>query len=117
MCACVPVLLTEAAELTDDVGQGDVSHTLQLVLDVSWQHRVAQVPGLDGALHQRHPSAAMPLPTRVRCSKETGQTRERRGAEKKTCKFHSSKTDKIVFTHCFAINHGIRVKRKCRVGI
>lgn len=55
-------LLTEAAELADDVGQGDVSHTLQLVLDVSWQHRVAQVPGLDGALHQRHPSAEKPLP-------------------------------------------------------
>lgn len=55
-------IFTEAAELADDVGQGDVSHTLQLVLDVSWQHRVAQVPGLDGALHQRHPSAEKPLP-------------------------------------------------------
>lgn len=79
MCVGVLVLLTEAAELTDDIGQGDVSHTLQLVLDVSWQHRVAQVPGLDGALHQRHPSAATPLPTQVRCSTETGQTREREG--------------------------------------
>lgn len=66
VCVCVSVLLTEAAELTYDVGQGDVSHTLQLILDVSWQHRVAQVPGLDGALHQRHPSAATPLPTGVR---------------------------------------------------
>lgn len=55
-------LLTEATELTDDVGQGDVGHTLQLVLDVPRQHRVAQVPGLNGALHQRHPFAAMPLP-------------------------------------------------------
>lgn len=66
MSVCVLVLLTEAAELADDVGQGDVSHTLQLVLDVSWQHRVAQVPGLDGALHQRHPSAATPLTRGVR---------------------------------------------------
>lgn len=68
MCLYTSVLrlLTEAAELADDVGQGDVSHTLQLVLDVSWQHRVAQVPGLDGALHQRHPSAEKPLPDRGR---------------------------------------------------
>lgn len=58
----VSALLTEATELTYDVGQGDVGHTLQLILDVPRQHRVAQVPGLDGALHQRHPSAAMPLP-------------------------------------------------------
>lgn len=65
-CVCVLLLLTEAAELANDVGQGDVSHTLQLVLDVSWQHRVAQVPGLNGALHQRHPSAATPLTTGVR---------------------------------------------------
>ncbi len=65
MCVCkfVFVLLTEAAELSYDVGQRDVRHTLQLILDVSWQHRVAQVPGLDGALYQRHPSAATPLPT------------------------------------------------------
>lgn len=56
------VVLTQAAELAYDVGQGDVSHTLQLILDIPWQHRVAQVPGLDGALHQWHPSAAMPLP-------------------------------------------------------
>lgn len=68
MCLYTSVLslLTEAAELADDVGQGDVSHTFQLVLDVSWQHRVAQVPGLDGALHQRHPSAEKPLPDRGR---------------------------------------------------
>jgi len=59
------VPLTEAAELTYDVGQGDVRHTLQLIFDVPRQHRVAQVPGLDGALHQRHPSAATPLPARV----------------------------------------------------
>lgn len=51
------MLLTEATELTYDVGQGDVGHTLQLVLDVLRQHRVAQVPGLNGALHQWHPSA------------------------------------------------------------
>lgn len=55
-------LLTEATELTYDVGQGDVGHTLQLVLDVLRQHRVAQMPGLNGALHQRHPSAVTPLP-------------------------------------------------------
>lgn len=66
VCVCVVVLLTETAELANDVGQGDVGHTLQLVLDVSRQHRVAQVPGLDGALHQRHPSAATPLTTGVR---------------------------------------------------
>lgn len=68
MCLYTSVLrlLTEAAELADDVGQGDVSHTFQLVLDVSWQHRVAQVPGLDGALHQRHPSAEKLLPDRGR---------------------------------------------------
>lgn len=59
-------VLTEATELTDDVGQGDVGHALQLVLDVPRQHRVAQVPGLDGALHQRHPFAAMPLPATSR---------------------------------------------------
>ncbi len=74
MCVCVFVLLTEAAELAYDVGQGDVSHTLQLILDVPWQHRVAQVPGLDGALHQRHPSAATPLPTGVGW-RGTGQTK------------------------------------------
>ena len=60
------MLLTEAAELADDVGQGDVSHTLQLILDVPWQHRVAQVPGLDGALHQWHPFTATLLPIGVR---------------------------------------------------
>lgn len=66
MCVfvCVPVLLTEAAELADDVGQGDVSHTLQLILDVPWQHCVAQVPGLNGAFYQRHPSTATPLPAK-----------------------------------------------------
>ena len=68
------MLLTEAAELANDVSQGDVSHTLQLVLDVSWQHRVAQVPGLDGALHQGHPSAATPLTKGVRW-RGTRQTR------------------------------------------
>lgn len=75
MCLYTSVLrlLTEAAELADDVGQGDVSHTFQLVLDVSWQHRVAQVPGLDGALHQRHPSAEKLLPDRGR----GGQKKER----------------------------------------
>lgn len=62
LCKYVCVLLTQAAELAYDVGQGDVSHTLQLILDIPWKHRVAQVPGLDGALHQWHPSAAMPLP-------------------------------------------------------
>lgn len=60
--SCASALLTEATELADDVGQGDVGHTLQLVLDVPRQHRVAQVPGLNGALHQRHPFAATPLP-------------------------------------------------------
>lgn len=59
----VLVLLTEAAELTDDVGQGDVGHALQLILDVPWQDCVAQVPGLDGAFHQRHPCAETTLPT------------------------------------------------------
>lgn len=67
-------LLTEAAELTYDVGQGDVGHTLQLVLDVLRQHRVAQVPGLDGALHQRHPSAATPLPAMRRKEKKDIRT-------------------------------------------
>lgn len=62
VCVCVCVLLTEAAELAYDVGQGDVCHTLQLILYIPWQHRVAQVPGLNGALHQRHSSAATPLP-------------------------------------------------------
>lgn len=76
MCA----LLTEAAELAYDVGQGYVSHTLQLILDVPWQHRVAQVPGLDGALYQRHPSAATPLPAGVRW-RETGQREWGRGGE------------------------------------
>lgn len=72
MCLYTSVLrlLTEAAELADDVGQGDVSHTFQLVFDVSWQHRVAQVPGLDGALHQRHPSAEKPLPDKGGQKKE-----------------------------------------------
>lgn len=69
-------LLTEAAELTYDVGQGDVGHALQLVLDVPRQHRVAQVPGLDGALHQRHPSAAAPLPAARRERKEGGGGQE-----------------------------------------
>lgn len=55
MCVCAQ-LLTEAAELPDDIGQRDVSHTLQLVLDAPGQHRVAQVPGLDGSLDQRHPA-------------------------------------------------------------
>lgn len=73
VCVCILVLLTEAAELADDVGQGDVSHTLQLVLDVSWQHCVAQVPGLNGALDQRHPSGAMPLPTGFRRRKMGGK--------------------------------------------
>lgn len=59
----VLVLLTEAAELTDDVGQGDVGHALQLILDVPWQYTSAQVPGLDGALHQRHLFAETMLPT------------------------------------------------------
>lgn len=72
VCVCVCALLTEAAELAYDVGQGYVSHTLQLILDVPWQHRVAQVPGLDGALYQRHPSAATPLPAGVRW-RETGR--------------------------------------------
>lgn len=78
VCVCVLVLLTEAAELAYDVGQGDVSHTFQLILDVPWQHRVAQVPGLDGALHQRHPSAATPLPTGVG-GRGTGQTGKKEG--------------------------------------
>lgn len=65
MCVCHRAL-TQAAELPDDVCQGYVSHTLQLVLDVSWQHGVAQVPGLDGALHQRHPFAATPLPEQMK---------------------------------------------------
>ena len=60
--SCASTLLTEATELTYDIGQGDVGHTLQLVLDVLRQHRVAQVPGLNGALHQGHPSAMTPLP-------------------------------------------------------
>lgn len=68
--------LTEAAELSDDVGQGDVSYTLQLILDVPWQHCVAQMPGLNGALHQRHPSAATPLP------KGVGWRRRRRRVKK-----------------------------------
>lgn len=55
MCAR---LLTEAAELPYDVGQRDVGHTLQLVLDAPGKHCVAQVPGLDGSLDQRHPAAA-----------------------------------------------------------
>lgn len=63
--SCVLALLTEAAELTNDVGQGDVGHALQLVPDVPWQYGVAQVPGLNGALHQRHPFAKTTLP-RVR---------------------------------------------------
>lgn len=46
--------LTEAAELADDVGQGHVGHALQLILDAPGQCRVAQVPGLDVPLYQRH---------------------------------------------------------------
>lgn len=71
--SCASALLTEATELTDDVGQGDVGHTLQLVLDVPRQHRVAQVPGLNGALHQRHPFAAMPLPAISRENNQDGE--------------------------------------------
>lgn len=56
------MLLTEAAELADDVGQGDIGYTLQLILDVPWQYRVAQVPGLDGTLNQRHRFAVTTLP-------------------------------------------------------
>lgn len=64
MCeSCASALLTEATELTYNVGQGDVGHTLQLVLDVLRQHRVAQVPGLNGTLHQRHP-VALPATSR-----------------------------------------------------
>lgn len=103
MCVCVLVLLTEAAELAYNVGQGDVSHTLQLVLDVSWQHCVAQVPWLNGALHQWHLSAAMPLPTQVRCSKETGQWRGREGTENKTSLVHHVRQRKT-FLCCFASN-------------
>lgn len=70
------MVLTEATELPYDVGQGDVGHTLQLILDVLRQHRVAQVPGLNGALHQRHPSAATPLPaTRREGNKKTKMER------------------------------------------
>lgn len=71
--SCASALLTEATELTDDVGQGDVGHTLQLVLDVPRQHGVAQVPGLNGALHQRHPFAAMPLPAMSREKNQDGE--------------------------------------------
>lgn len=51
VCVSALVLLTEAAELADNAGQGDVSHTLQLVFDVLRQRCMAQVPGLDGAFH------------------------------------------------------------------
>lgn len=79
MCMCVFALLTEATELPYDVGQGDVSHTLQLILDIPWQHRVAHVPGLNGALHQGHPSAATPLPETSRWTgQKMGRMRTRR---------------------------------------
>lgn len=74
MGMCVSVLLTQAAELAYDVGQGNISHTLQLILDIPWQHRVTQVPGLDGALHQRHSYAATPIPeTWGRAGKRMGE--------------------------------------------
>ncbi len=83
--------LTQAAQLTDDAGQRDVGHTLQLVLDSVRKSCVTQVTRLDTALDQRHPErerereslARSPhLRERERCTREREREDEKREDER-----------------------------------
>lgn len=46
--------LTQRAQLTDDVGKRDVSHTLKFTFDTVGQCLAAQMPGLNVPRHQWH---------------------------------------------------------------
>lgn len=107
MRACVSKcarLLTEAAELPDDVGQRDVGHTLQLVLDAPGQHRVAQVPGLDCSLDQRHPAAAAVAPAAAAAIPEAAESKKKKRA-------HQKSTAVILSKHLEGLQPSRRVQR------